>query len=389
MTHRARQRVAVVASPSRSTEQLVLAWRRLGIDAVAVWAGEAETLLAAGDVALFRLDVLPTLDGVEPGLDAAPALERRGVHVLNRPDALLAVHDKLRTAVALDEASVAQPRTAHVRPGETPPRFPMPCVVKPRFGSWGADVVLCRTRAELLSWLAAIEDRPWWRRHGALLQELVPPRGRDLRVLVAGSEVVGCVARRAAPGEWRTNLAVGGTSAPAAAPAAARTLAARAAAAVRIDFAGVDLLPVDGGWTVLELNGAVDFDARYSLAGRDVHADIAGALGLLGESPQPRSAVAPMRDGRRRAMMEAFQRREAAMTKTMRGQPPEAGDLIEITGHSVGDAPRRAEILEVIGDPGHEHFRVRWEDGHESIFFPGEDAVIRRPERKAAARRRS
>ena len=42
-------------------------------------------------------------------------------------------------------------------------------------------------------------------------------------------------------------------------------------------------------------------------------------------------------------------------------------------------APRSAEILEVLGEPGHEHFRVRWEDGHESIFFPGEDAVIRHP----------
>jgi hypothetical protein len=36
-------------------------------------------------------------------------------------------------------------------------------------------------------------------------------------------------------------------------------------------------------------------------------------------------------------------------------------------------------ILEVLGGPGHEHFRVRWEDGHESVYFPGVDAVIRRP----------
>ena len=65
------------------------------------------------------------------------------------------------------------------------------------------------------------------------------------------------------------------------------------------------------------------------------------------------------------------------MTKTVGGKPAQMGDVIEITGHSVGDAPRSAEILEVIGEPGHEHFRVRWEDGHESIFFPGEDATIR------------
>lgn len=71
------------------------------------------------------------------------------------------------------------------------------------------------------------------------------------------------------------------------------------------------------------------------------------------------------------------------MPKTMQGDPAQIGDMIEITGHSVGDAPKRAEILEVIGDPGHEHFRVRWEDGHESIYFPGVDAVITRPKSKS------
>lgn len=69
------------------------------------------------------------------------------------------------------------------------------------------------------------------------------------------------------------------------------------------------------------------------------------------------------------------------MVKTVDGQPAEVGDLIRITGHVVGDAPRTAEILEVLGGPGHEHFRVRWEDGHESIYFPAEDAVITRIEK--------
>ena len=68
------------------------------------------------------------------------------------------------------------------------------------------------------------------------------------------------------------------------------------------------------------------------------------------------------------------------MTKTVEGKPAQMGDVIEITGHSVGDAPRSAEILEVLGEPGREHFRVRWEDGHESIFFPGDDATIRHPD---------
>ena len=67
------------------------------------------------------------------------------------------------------------------------------------------------------------------------------------------------------------------------------------------------------------------------------------------------------------------------MVKTVAGAPAQVGDKIEITGHAVGDSPRTAVILDVLGESGHERFHVRWEDGHESIYFPGEDAVIRRP----------
>jgi hypothetical protein len=54
-----------------------------------------------------------------------------------------------------------------------------------------------------------------------------------------------------------------------------------------------------------------------------------------------------------------------------------AGDLIEIHGHRQGEASRFGEILEILGSDGHEHYRVRWDDGHESIFTPGSDAVIK------------
>jgi hypothetical protein len=53
------------------------------------------------------------------------------------------------------------------------------------------------------------------------------------------------------------------------------------------------------------------------------------------------------------------------------------GDLIEITGHHVHDALRVGLILEVLGEKAAPHFRVRWEDGHESIFYPSSDAIIR------------
>lgn len=57
---------------------------------------------------------------------------------------------------------------------------------------------------------------------------------------------------------------------------------------------------------------------------------------------------------------------------------PAAGDIIEVNGHRVGEAKRVAEILEVHGGNGtSRHFHVRWEDGHESLYFPGSDAIIK------------
>ena len=52
------------------------------------------------------------------------------------------------------------------------------------------------------------------------------------------------------------------------------------------------------------------------------------------------------------------------------------GDLILIHEHRLGEPGRKGEILEVLGTAEHEHYRVRWDDGREALFYPGGDAVI-------------
>ena len=366
--------IALIGSPTRTNVQVVYAWRRLGLDARVLWAAEAAETLGEGDIAMFRLDVLPALDGIEPGLEIAPELVERGVRVLNRPDGLLATHDKLLTAERLEDAGIPHPWTRHAEPGQPLPVVPFPCVLKPRFGSWGQDVLLCKTSADLARILTLIEDRPWWRHHGAILQQLVSPVHYDIRVVVAGRRAVAGARRIAAPGEWRTNVTLGGTVVKAELPPGAEEIAARAMDAVGIDFAGVDLLPTDLGWIVLELNGAVDFDIRYALHDVDPYSAILRGL----EIPVPGGDGAVFLDT---SIMYGL---EEAMTKSVQGKPVRAGDEIVITGHAVGDAPRTAVILEVLGEPEHQRFRVRWEDGHESIFFPGEDAVVHRPAKRRA-----
>lgn len=45
-------------------------------------------------------------------------------------------------------------------------------------------------------------------------------------------------------------------------------------------------------------------------------------------------------------------------------------DEIVVDAVHIGEPQRRGEILEVIDRGGVVHYRVRWDDGHESIFFP-------------------
>jgi glutathione synthase/RimK-type ligase-like ATP-grasp enzyme len=121
--------------------------------------------------------------------------------------------------------------------------------------------------------------RPWFRRTGAIAQELIRPLGYDLRLIVAAGRVVGAAKRIPPPGEWRTNVALGATSVGAVPPPVASKLALEAAAASGLDLVGIDLLPTGpGGFCVLELNGAVDFKPAYSFSGCDVFTDAVAAL---------------------------------------------------------------------------------------------------------------
>src|SRR5207237_464895 len=65
----------------------------------------------------------------------------------------------------------------------------------------------------------------------------------------------------------------------------------------------------------------------------------------------------------------------------------QVSDRIVVEGSKVGQERRNGEIVEVIDTPGPRHYRVRWSDGHESIFFPSSDArvVVKKPQPKKAA----
>lgn len=51
------------------------------------------------------------------------------------------------------------------------------------------------------------------------------------------------------------------------------------------------------------------------------------------------------------------------------------GDRVILESERTGRAAREGEILEVLGAGEGIHFRVRWEDGHESTLFPSVGSV--------------
>jgi [lysine-biosynthesis-protein LysW]--L-2-aminoadipate ligase len=275
-------RVWIVGGDGNATNRdLISRWTSRGVDVRTIAPDAAAVRVRPYDIAIGRIDVRSSLDGVEPGLLVLHELVRRGVQVLNRPGPILAAHDKLRTARALAARGLPHPRTAHLAPGG-PVTLEPPFVVKPRFGSWGIDVYRCLTDDDVAPVLEVLSGREWFRRGGAIVQEYVPAAGRDLRVLVAGGQVVGATRRVAEPGEWRTNVYLGATKLPAELSPEARALAVAAVDALGGDLFGVDLLPLPGNrYVVIEVNAAVDFDHRYALGERDVHVDIAFALDLF------------------------------------------------------------------------------------------------------------
>ena len=55
------------------------------------------------------------------------------------------------------------------------------------------------------------------------------------------------------------------------------------------------------------------------------------------------------------------------------------GDEIIIDGRHLEELPRTGEVLEVLETGDVTHYRVRWDDGTDCVFFPGSDARFVRP----------
>lgn len=266
----------LVGGVTPTNAALVGAFRELGVDARLVAPTKIHSRRGVHAVHLGRLDVLKSLQGIEDGLEELRALELDGECVLNPANALVLCHDKLATARALHGAGLPHPRTALVDAAETPDQIEPPVVVKPRFGSWGRSIHLCATEQELEETIDELSEQTWFRTRGAIIQELEPTAGQDIRLIVANGRIVGAIRRIARAGDWTTSSAGGGRR-PVHPSSEIESTAIRAAAAVEADLVGVDVAATHNRLTVIDVNGCADFTSDYG-GGTDAFANAASAL---------------------------------------------------------------------------------------------------------------
>jgi RimK family alpha-L-glutamate ligase len=206
-------------------------------------------------------------------VDALHRLARLGVAVVNSPRCIEQSVDKFLTSCLLEAAGLPTPRTIVCERFEDAmlalEDLGGDVVVKPLFGAEGRGIVRVSDPDLAYRTFRALELA----RAVYYLQTYVPHGGRDIRAFVVGDRVVAAMMRRGRG--WKTNVSQGASVAPTDLPPHLATLAVQAARVVAADYAGVDLLPHDGGGcSVLEVNGIPGWQGLQ----RTTTLDVAGVI---------------------------------------------------------------------------------------------------------------
>lgn len=215
-----------------------------------------------------------TLEQVVFRMDVLQRWQANGVVVLNSPRSLEICIDKYLASARLEAAGLRVPPTIVCQHAddalEALAALGGDVVVKPLFGSEGRGMV--RVSDPELAWRTF---RTLERTQTALyLQQFIHHPGWDLRVFLVGGRVVAGM-RRHARNDWRTNVAQGGRAEAVPVTPEQAALARRAADAVGVTVAGVDLLPgPHGEWFVLEVNAVPGWRALAPATGVDIAAAI-------------------------------------------------------------------------------------------------------------------
>lgn len=206
------------------------------------------------------------------GASVISQFENMGVFVASTAEALLQARDKLRCLHRLAQHGMAIPKTVFVAPGQNLNAAVsglggLPVVVKLLAGTHGVGVILAETFRTVEATVEAFQRL----NERVLLQEFVrESKGKDIRVLVVGGEVVAAMERQARPGEFRSNLHRGGSARRVSLTPEEEAQAIEVAGLMGLGIAGVDFLRSRRGLLTMEVNASPGLEGIEAVTGLDV-----------------------------------------------------------------------------------------------------------------------
>ncbi|GHB28033.1 30S ribosomal protein S6--L-glutamate ligase [Salinicola rhizosphaerae] len=202
--------------------------------------------------------------------------EMMSTYVLNDSVAITRSRDKLRSLQLLSRKGLGLPVTGFAHsPDDIPDLITMvkgaPLVIKLLEGTQGIGVVLAETNQAAESVIQAFMGM----KANIMVQEYIKEaKGADIRCFVIGDKVVAAMKRQAAEGEFRSNLHRGGTASVIRITPEERSTAIRAAKAMGLRVAGVDLLRSNHGPVIMEVNSSPGLQGIEAATGKDIAGQI-------------------------------------------------------------------------------------------------------------------
>ncbi|WP_372613419.1 30S ribosomal protein S6--L-glutamate ligase [Halomonas sp.] len=212
--------------------------------------------------------------------------EMMGIYVVNDNVSITRSRDKLRSLQLLSRKGLGLPITGFAHsPDDIPDLITMvrgaPLVIKLLEGTQGIGVVLAETNQAAESVIQAFMGL----KANIMVQEYIKEaKGADIRCLVIGDKVVASMKRQAAEGEFRSNLHRGGSASVIRITPEERSTAIRAAKAMGLRVAGVDLLRSNHGPVIMEVNSSPGLEGIEAATGKDI-------AGLIIEHVQKNAAT--------------------------------------------------------------------------------------------------
>jgi ribosomal protein S6--L-glutamate ligase len=198
--------------------------------------------------------------------------EMQGVFSVNESVAISRARDKLRALQILSRKGLGMPITSFAHSTQNVDELielvgGAPLVIKLLEGSQGKGVVLAETRQAAESVIDAFRNLD----AHFLIQEFIKEAGgADLRCFVIGDKVVASMLRQAKEGEFRSNLHRGGSAHAVKITPEERLTAVRAANAIGLNVAGVDLLRSSHGPLIMEVNSSPGLEGIETSTKKDI-----------------------------------------------------------------------------------------------------------------------